>query len=373
MRVVFICFYEAYPPASGAASVTFNVTKYASGDRILIQLGTKDRREFTRDGVTVITLAGASDSKFQKIKGLFARIERIVDQLRNISPDVVVLEGASWVMYHLLLLRKIRRSFPHARIIYHSHNVEYYLRKEKHGKIITGLTFWAEKRLLKEADLSFAVSEVDSSQFEQLYGVRPELLPNGVDCEMFDRVAEEEIAALKSEYGIGDSAILFMGSYSYKPNREAIDFLLKDVMSKVLEKCKNAQLVIIGGDVPYKESWLVNPGCVPYAKVPAFVRACRIGVAPIFSGSGTRLKILEYMAAGLPVMSTGKGAEGLNVTNGKNILIADQEGNFASYILSLLSDREHASSIGDKGQKMVRRHYSWETIMKEFNRSTAIR
>ncbi len=368
MKIVFICFYEAYPPVSGAASVTLNVAKYAHGERFLIQLGTGDRPAVAKDGVKVITLAGAADSRLRKMAGLRSRIERIAEMLKNISPDVVILEGASWVVYHWLLLRKIRQELPAAHVIYHSHNVEYYLRNEKHGRIVTMLTKWAEGKILHYADLSFAVSEVDSNQFEKLYGVRPHILPNGVDEEMFDRVSESEMLSAKSKYGIGDKAILFMGSYLYKPNREAIDFLVESVMPEVVGRCKDAQLVVIGGDVPFSKPWLLNPGCIPHGQVPALSKTCQVGVAPIFSGSGTRLKILEYMAAEIPVVSTSKGAEGLNVIAGKNVLIADELLDFAMGVVGLLNDRGFAATIAEKGRGIVNLHYSWGIIMERFNR-----
>jgi len=333
----------------------------------LIQLGLQDGQTHAGDGVRVITLAGATDSKFQKLKGFQGRIRRIVEEIRSISPDVVILEGASWVVYHWLLLRKIKQTFPTARVVYHSHNVEYHLRKEKHGLIVTLLTRWAEGKILHRADLSFAVSEVDSKQFEELYGIRPEILPNGVDCEMFEQVSKSDIMTAKSKYGINDNAVLFMGSYLYKPNREAIDFLVKSVMPKVVERGKSAQLVIIGGEVPYDMPWLLKPGCIPHRQVPAFIKACRVGVAPIFSGSGTRLKILEYMAAGLPSVATRKGGEGLTIRDGTTILLAEDADKFASCIVRILDDRLLAKSLSKGGLSLVETHYSWKAIMEDFS------
>lgn len=369
MKIVFVCFYEAYPPLSGASSVTYNLAKYSQGERTVVQLGRQARSVFSTDGVKVITLVGASDDKFQKLKGLQGRIRRIIEEMRSVSPDVVILEGASWVVYHWLLLRKIKQAFPAARVVYHSHNVEYCLRREKHGLIVTLLTRWAERKILHRADLSFAVSEVDRKQFEELYGIRPGLLPNGVDYRMFEQVSESDIMSAKSKYGINDSAVLFMGSYLYKPNREAIDFLVKSVMPKVVERGKSAQLVIIGGEVPYDMPWLLKPGCIPHEQVPAFTAACRLGVAPVFSGSGTRLKILEYMAAGLPSVATSKGAEGLAIHDGLDILLAEGAEKFATCILRLLNDHMLANRVAKRGRSLVETSYSWEAITAEFNKT----
>lgn len=367
MKLVFVCFYEAYPPSSGAASVSWNVAKHAQGLKVLIQLGKVVRLKQMVDGVTIITLKGASDSKWRKISGFYSRIQRITDTIRRANPDVIVLEGASWVMYHLMLIREIRRQQPQAAIVYHSHNVEYVLRKEKHGRLVTGLTRWAERQVIQKADLTSAVSEVDIRLFEELYGIRPELLPNGVDTDVFDQVTEDDVYAVKSQYGLDGNTILFTGSYLYRPNREAIDFLIKKVMPKVVQSCSSAKLGIIGGDVPYKRPWLISPGNIPHEELPEFIKACDVGVAPIFSGSGTRLKILEYMAAGIPVVATSKGAEGLAVESGHDLLISDNEKDFASNIAKLLRDRNIASSLAESGKNLVSARYSWKTIMDSFN------
>jgi glycosyltransferase involved in cell wall biosynthesis len=155
-----------------------------------------------------------------------------------------------------------------------------------------------------------------------------------------------------------------MGSYSYRPNREAIDFLVSSVMPKVIQHCPEAQVVILGGAVPYQEAWLINPGCVTHGEITIFAEACKVGVAPIFTGSGTRLKILEYMAAGMPVVATAKGAEGLLVQNGRDIFIENGAGSFADRITSLLKDRRLADRIGGRGREVVNTHYSWKSLSR---------
>jgi len=368
MRFAFVSFYQAYPPHSGASSVTYNAAKHAEGESFLIQLASESRSECTVDGLRVITLAGASDNRWRKIGGLAARIRRITDAVCGVSPDVVVLEGASWVVYHWLLLRQLRRRLPRAEVVYHSHNVEYCLRKQKHGRLVTAITRWAEGGILREADASFAVSDVDSAQFEELYGVRPAILPNGVDIGKFDRVTDAEIDDARSEYGLNGSTVLFMGSYLYKPNREGLDFLIGAVMPRVVEQCPSATLAVIGGEVPFDEPWLINPGMIPHDRLPAFVKACRVGVAPIFSGSGTRLKIIEYMAAGRAVVSTSKGAEGLSVEDGKQILFAEEEDDFAKAIVKTLSDESLAGQLGNAGHAVVGELYSWPPVMRRFEK-----
>ncbi|MBA4373073.1 MAG: hypothetical protein C0402_09475, partial [Thermodesulfovibrio sp.] len=124
--------------------------------------------------------------------------------------------------------------------------------------------------------------------------------------------------------------------------------------------------VITGEEVPYKEAWLINPGCVSHGKIPVFAKACTVGVAPIFTGSGTRLKILEYMAGCMPVVATAKGAEGLLVRNGTDIVLAEDAGQVATEIIHLLSNQDLAVLIGNAGREVVNRQYSWKIIMQHF-------
>ena len=366
MRLAFVCFYEAYPPASGAASVTFNTAKHAGCEAIIVQLMARSQPERIADGVRVITLPCWSDSRVRKLAALQGTIRRITAVLECLAPDVVVLQGASWALYHLLMLRRIRRRLPQARVAYHAHNVEYVLRKQKHGRLVTAITRSAEGRVLREADLCFAVSDVDAHQFENLYGIRPKLLPNGVDCERFDRVTPDQIRAMRQKYSLGDRTVLFMGLYAYRPNREGADFLVESVMPQVVRQCPDTKLVIIGGEVPYERPWLINPGRIPYEEVAPAVQACRVGVAPVFSGSGTRLKILEYLAGSRAVVSTAKGAEGLDLQNGRDLLLAEDADAFSSAIVRLLQDRALAESLGANGQRVVNARYAWPVLMQAF-------
>ena len=368
IKSVFISLFNAYPPTSGAASVTFNVAKYSNGNRVLLQIGHEDKNENIDDEFIVVTVKGLDDGKWKKLLGIFGVIKRMTDKVIGFAPEVVVLEGASWVLYLLLLARYIKKRYPAARIIYHAHNVECVLRKQKHCWPIVMITKWAEGWLFRKSDVSTVVSSVDRAQVERLYGVSPKLLPNGVDVSRFDAVTPAQIDAVRNKYGIDKNTILFMGFYLYKPNMEAIDFLVKDVMPKVISKCPATKLVIIGSEIPYHQPWLINPGVIEYDELPAFVMACGIGVAPIFSGSGTRLKILEYMAASIPVVATTKGAEGLKINRGYDLFIHEGPYDFVKQIANLLSDKVTSNSIGINGYNVVSKYYSWENIVLNLNK-----
>jgi glycosyltransferase involved in cell wall biosynthesis len=198
-----------------------------------------------------------------------------------------------------------------------------------------------------------------------LYKARARLLPNGVDVGRFAEVSEADLRAVRSRYGLSGDVVLSMGLYAYRPNGQAIDALVEKIFPEVLRRRPRAKLAILGGAIPHERPWLLTPGSIPYEELPGFVSACAAGVAPIISGSGTRLKLLEYLAAGLPAVSTAKGAEGLPLRDGRHLLIAEGAACFADAISSLLVDPGYAASLARRGQSLVREKYAWSRIMAD--------
>jgi len=366
MTTAFVSLYLSYPPLCGAAVVSYQIARHLSGEKYLVQLGEKGGRERREDGLTIVTIGRGKETRWRKMAGMVAHVFQIAREINKIKPRTVVLEGASWTFYYLLVVAFLRRVGSKARLVYHAHNVEYDLRRQKNAAVIALLTRWAERRLVRRADAVYGVSEVDAGRMEILYGRRPRLLANGVDTEAYDQVIPAQVLAVRKKYGLPDSSVLFMGLPAYKPNADALDFLLKEVFPRLVSMRPKARLVVIGGEVAQKRPWLLNPGLIDFEEVPAFVRGCAAGVAPIFSGSGTRLKILEYMAAGIPVLATQKGAEGLDARDGEDILLRDDTAGFTETLARLLSDPPFAAKIGEGGRKLVARAYAWPVVIRAF-------
>jgi len=364
MRVAFVSLYVAYPPTSGAGYVTYSCARLTPCEALLVQLG--DRATIEHSGnLTIASVRHDMSSRFNKFVLMPIAVMRICREIARFQPDHVVLEGASWAVYLALIAFVLRRMAPRARIIYHAHNVEYLLRLQRESKFVAALTRHAERRLLTGSDRSFAVSEEDRQCFSALYGIAPDLLPNGVDCAA-DRPTAEQVKAVRERYGITDESILFMGFYAYPPNKRAIQFLVNEVMPWLRQRRADVRLVITGGDVPCSEPFLINPGVVPRSELNAVLGACRLGVAPIFSGSGTRLKILEYMAAGLPVVTTKKGAEGLGLQAGRHVLYAETAQEFGEAILRILCSRPLSEELSLEAAALVREKFDWIPVLDRF-------
>lgn len=364
MKVAFISLYEAYPPISGAASVTYNCASLTPCTGLLVQLSERESIEINSN-LTIVSLRQGSSSRMAKLIGFPITVLKIQRAVAKFKPDHIVIEGASWAVYLALILITLRVFSRNTKIVYHAHNVEYLLRLERNNRFVAEITRVAERYILKHCDRAFAVSENDSQRFASLYGVKPALLPNAVDCSAFT-MPPADVDEVKAKFGINHEAILFMGLYGYPPNAEAVRFLVDEVMPELHRQRPGVQLVLTGGGPSISPPWLVNPGIISRRDLNAVLCGCRIGVAPIFWGSGTRLKILEYMAASLPVVSTRKGAEGLQLEAGKHVLYAETAEEFQRSILKLLSDPAAASGLSMQASSLVKSQFDWAPLLRQF-------
>jgi hypothetical protein len=285
MKTVFIALYQAYPPESGSASVSYRAARAWPGEKTLIHLDDGRAPRVTPDGLPLVNHRVPTTRRLRKMAALFGRFNRIAADAAARRPDVVVFEGGSWAPYYVLLHALLRRRCPRAVFVYHAHNVEWILRAERRDRaVVTRATKWAERRLLRSVDLATAVSEVDAQTMDRLYGVRPSLLPNGIEIGTFDRLTFADIDTVRQRYGLDGREALFMGLLGFPPNDEAVRFLRR-LFVEVVRAQPKVRLAVLGGTVSAAEPWLVNPGMIPFADVPAVIRSSALGLAPVFSGN----------------------------------------------------------------------------------------
>jgi glycosyltransferase involved in cell wall biosynthesis len=367
-KTLFLSFFTAFPPSGGASAVTFQLASHWPGERTLVQVGSADESsEIVSAGFRVKNLPSQIGSgRWSKLTQVPHWVRRMKEIAWDIQPDWIVLEGASWVAYHWYLIRKLRRSHPSAMIVYHAHNVEADLRKQKHSLPVAIASRWFEGRIIAIADVTTAVSSVDQQRFKSLYGVKSELLPNGVDVAWLSSGSEAAANQLRAYYNIPLENVLFMGAYDYKPNRDGLDFLITRVFPELLRRRPQAKLVVIGGHVPYERPWLINPGLVPAEELRLFMKLATVSVVPIFSGSGTRLKAIESLASGVPVVATAKGVEGLPLQAGVDFLLAQTAGDFAVAIEDCLADPVGSRERFEPEMKMIRETFDWPSLVSRF-------
>jgi glycosyltransferase involved in cell wall biosynthesis len=200
-----------------------------------------------------------------------------------------------------------------------------------------------------------AVSEADARDFLELGAGRVEQVPNGAD---FGR---GPLAAAG-----GPPTLLFTGSMDHSPNRDAALWFGREVWPLVAERVPEARLAVVGrGPQEQLRSLAAQPGVEVAGAVPSiepYFERAHVAIAPLRSGGGSRLKILEALAAGRPVLSTTVGAEGLDLEPGRDLLIADGAEAFAEAAVGLLGDRELRERLASDGRSAAAARYDWPAL-----------
>ena len=192
-------------------------------------------------------------------------------------------------------------------------------------------------------------------------GVKVDIIPNGVDTEFYSAKKIERKFPQRILYGVTN--------FEWLQNLEASEILLNNVWPKIKSQVPGAKVWIVGRKIAewIKKLSEVDKRVEVTENIPDARDAygsASIMVAPIKGAGGTRLKILEAMAAGLPVVSTSIGVAGLNITHGKQALIADTDQGLANEAVKLLKNPEVAERIGEAGREHVRTYFDWKVIVK---------
>jgi glycosyltransferase involved in cell wall biosynthesis len=281
--------------------------------------------------------------------------------LRRFAPDVVQIESP-----FLLPYADVVRSEGNARIVLRSLNVEFRiweglvrternpLRRIALRRIASSLRTY-EVRQLDTPDAIVPISSDDAEDFRRLGCTRPiHVVPCGIALPEGRR---------------GDpipNSVGFIGSLDFRPNQEAVAWIVGELWPRVVERVPEARLSIAGSSAP---DWLRRRmtsidfrGAVDAAT--AFMNSMSVMIAPLFAGGGMRIKVLEAMALAKPIVATKLGAGGLHVEHGRDILIADDAASFSDAVALLLRDRKMAVRIGDAARETVRSQYDNDVLAR---------
>jgi glycosyltransferase involved in cell wall biosynthesis len=160
--------------------------------------------------------------------------------------------------------------------------------------------------------------------------------------------------------------ILFCGTMDYNPNIDALRWYFKELHEQIAAAIPNLQTWIVGKDpVPEVKEYAKIPGVIVTGGVPdvrPYYQKAWVQVVPILIGGGTRLKIVEALAMGTPVVSTTMGAQGLDLKHGHDALIADTAPDFIKETIRILRDTDLREKIVREGEKTVTARLSWEGL-----------
>lgn len=220
------------------------------------------------------------------------------------------------------------------------------------------IAFW-EKQVVQSADLTLVVSPVDAAALKEAApGARVAVLPNGVDLDHFRPLPDPQKPVL-----------LFYGHLRYPPNADGIVWFCREIFPRVRDAVPEAELWITGKEPPPEVAALAAlPGVTLTGYVPdlrPYLAQAAVVIVPLRFGAGIRNKILEAMAAARPVVSTSLGCEGLAVTPGTHLEVADSPDAFAELTARLLRDPARRAHLAANGRKLVEERYNWGIIGKQ--------
>lgn len=288
-------------------------------------------------------------------------IHSLVYALSRENPNIVQISFPPGFLPFLFLKKRFN-----VVLIYDSHDVELdkvrnILFKEKSVPILKKIvafvtTYFAETFACKLSDIIITVSHESKKRLHELYMVPLEkiiVIESG--CNISNNSNNESIKKTES--------IVFHGTYSYPPNKEAVR-LIEEYISRKIRYKKKWRFILLGKGVPVKNITNTNIKYIGFVDdLYPFLKSCSIAIVPLLKGTGTRLKILDYMVAGLPIVTTKKGAEGIELINGKHALIVDDVNeDFIKMIEYLIENPKIRKKLGHNARKLAEKKYSWEKI-----------
>ncbi len=292
--------------------------------------------------------------------------KEVLKHIKYCKPDIIQLELLHTFYALSPVLNEIK---SHGiKIVLDAHNVEYRAfidgiktfspMKRLLGMYIAPNLLHLEKSAIRFSDLVFTCSEDDTQFFKKICpGSFLEIVPNGVDLNYFS-----------PQPFVNDPIILFAGGMYYPPNNDALLFYFSEIHFKVKKEIPNIKIILLGGELntwlkelSFTHKEIIAPGLVP--DVRDYISQARVCISPMRRGSGTSLKILEYMGSGKPIVATRIGMRGILYENGKDALVSDSAEDFATCLVNVLKDEVFAKILGSNARKNAEKFYGWEAII----------
>lgn len=215
-----------------------------------------------------------------------------------------------------------------------------------------------ERRLLKRFPNQVVCSPEDAHFLAAQFGAAPMIIGNGVDHHYFSPQPWQRQDNVP--------VLCFTGAMDYAPNAEGITWFMQAVYPLLRQQIGDFRLRIVGlNPGPEIQALAQFPGVEVTGGVPDIrpaYAACDVYIAPIRIGGGTRLKILEAMAMGKPVVSTPTGAQGLGLSEGRQVRFAESPEAFAAQIVDLLKHPEVSARMAQAGRQHVLQHFTWDSL-----------
>lgn len=382
MNVVWVTAYVPYPPRDGGSIRVFQLARRLAR-RHAVRVLALDQDGVGPEAAPALARLGVALETFPLPKDLFPRrwsrrwwaakvggltdpayfyhvpalAERVRAVDRGCQADVVLLETMKMHRYGA----GVRRPTVFSRQNYEPNLANRIARilPMSRDKVLWHLGGWlverAERRICRRFRSIVAVSEREAAIFR---GIAPEadvaVVPNGVDLERFTPAPD----------GAREDVIGLSGLMSYLPNRDSALYFQREIWPHVVRDHPRARVVVMGHQARAALPQLAGvPGFEvhePGDDIVSALAAATVVAVPLRAGAGTRIKVLEALAMGKPVVSTSVGCEGLELVPGRDVLIADRPEEFAQAIVRILREPMWRREVGGNGRKLVESRYGWD-------------
>lgn len=385
MRILQITPRLPSPPNDGGAVYVFYTTKYLSqlGEDVHLASFISNKHEQNKDLIEQYAKTYAVDGEFKPynlwaiIKSMFSRkpvtiqhrmklslMDKALDKVQ-LTPDIILLEGLQTAVF----IDKLRTKFRRTPIVLRQVNVEYLL-LERNAKSTSNPFLKAfyldQSRLMKrfeleamqKADAVTAITEFDKKIYKQSL---PELTcfvnPAGTETPVNKNIERKS------------NRLLAISNWRWKPNIDGLKWFFDEVWPVLISKYPTIHFDIAGIGLSEK---FKNKYSSPNVHYLGFVddleplrQSATLFIAPLFSGSGMKLKIIEGLASGLPIVTTHIGAEGIEIQHDVHYREANTKQEFLEEISELLGNKSLREKLGENAKRIAKQKYSWEEITKK--------
>ena len=384
LKIVFLSPYALFPPRHGGAARMYNIVKRLAARhsvRLYCYVDTEEEQREMADlekiGLHVTTvIRRPPQRRFDSLGSIPLSVGDFnIPLMREALRSPAVAAADVFHVEYTQMAQFIRPSC-HVLSVLAEVDVTFLSlsrRISQHAWLVPRLSSWFdwlrmfnyELDVCRKTDLVLAVSQDEADLLQSYLPGHPisAEAPTGVDVSHFQ---------LRDQGSIRPFSVLFVGYFRHPPNVDAVLQLGQSIFPRLKERHPEATLTIVGG---HPTPDVLALGADPSIQVLGYVddvrdfyRTHAVLAAPIRSGAGTRVKILEAMAAGVPVVSTTIGAEGIQCRSGVDILIADEPQAFVRQLSAVLTSATHAQDIALAARQLVSSNYDWDAIVENLER-----
>ncbi|MGA9351610.1 MAG: glycosyltransferase [Anaerolineae bacterium] len=424
MRILFLTPQLPYPPHQGTTIRNYNlIANLAPRHEIHLLSFVRSRDEIDRATPlhqycrSIEAVLTPRRSPLKRLLSLFlspvpdmalrlpsAQFQtKLVAALRRVPFDAVQIEGIEMAPHWMLEVgnwkldcgaglptSNVKRQTSNIQYpisIFDDHNAEYVLQWRAFETDIRQARRWIaalysfiqwkklsryEAMVCRLADRVVAVSQADKAALQRLVpGLEVMVVPNGVDAEFYND--QFPMTSDQSEFGhwdldIGHCSLVFTGKMDFRPNVDAVLWFCQEVLPLVRKQMPDVQFYIVGQSPHRRVMRLADDPAVTITgyvdDVRPYIAGACVYVIPLRIGGGTRLKVLEAMAMGKPIVSTSLGCEGFEgLVPGRELLVGDTPAEFAQRVIELLDDAPRRERLGRAARCFVEEQYDWRLIV----------